>query len=397
MNEGIINQQWVDGQTFCRSFLRAQIHRGKNQSSSVNPTESDLTSAIMGFLSIGTDTKPTQVAHIAYCMVAVLIVLHFLYLFHSSYPPSTRPLNQVQNVSSIPTTRKPDFPRKIWQTSKTSPAGLNEGDRQAIQSWTKINQKWRYEIITQYSAESYVRDRFSHRKDIEEAFLDLQDPILRADLIRYLVLLGDGGIYSDIDTMSLKPIEDWIPGRYKGLANVVVGVEYDRLDGGRWVDWTLDLQFCTWAIMAKPNHPLMDLTVERVMGRLRKLALKQEKTLAGIKTSFNDVLDTTGPAIFTESVFEVLSRSTGTNFTHHNVTGLTKARLVDDILILPINAFGSGQGHSNSGSPDEESALVQHLFKGSWKDDHRMEESKPIEEKPDEGNESEKTEGDEFD
>ena len=40
------------------------------------------------------------------------------------------------------------------------------------------------------------------------------------------------------------------------------------------------------------------------------------------------------------------------------------------VLILPINAFGSGQGHSKSGSPDENTALVQHLFKGSWKADH---------------------------
>lgn len=40
------------------------------------------------------------------------------------------------------------------------------------------------------------------------------------------------------------------------------------------------------------------------------------------------------------------------------------------VLILPINAFGSGQMHSKSGSPDEDTALVQHLFKGSWKLDH---------------------------
>ena len=46
------------------------------------------------------------------------------------------------------------------------------------------------------------------------------------------------------------------------------------------------------------------------------------------------------------------------------------------VLILPINAFGSGQAHSNSGSPDEDTALVQHLFKGSWKADHPHKEAK---------------------
>lgn len=43
------------------------------------------------------------------------------------------------------------------------------------------------------------------------------------------------------------------------------------------------------------------------------------------------------------------------------------------VLILPINAFGSGQMHSKSGDPDENTALVQHHFKGSWKADHPFE------------------------
>ena len=69
------------------------------------------------------------------------------------------------------------------------PGGLEEDDRRAIQSWVKLNQKHRYEILTQHSAESYIRTTFPHRYDIEETFMDLHDPILRADFIRYLVLL----------------------------------------------------------------------------------------------------------------------------------------------------------------------------------------------------------------
>lgn len=108
-------------------------------------------------------------------------------------------------------------------------------DRSSIQSWVKIYQKHRQEILTQYSysAESYVKDRFSHRPDIEEAFVDLQDSILRADLIRYLVLLGGDGVYGDVDTTSLILIEDWVPSAYVNKVNLSVGVEYDKLHGGR--------------------------------------------------------------------------------------------------------------------------------------------------------------------
>ena len=228
--------------------------------------------------------------------------------------------------------------------------------------------------MTQHSAESYVRERFAGDPEISETFVNLQDPILRADMIRYLVLLGDGGLYTDLNTKSLKPIDDWIPSQYRDETNVVIGIEYDSLREHRWVDWTLDLQFSTWTILAKAKHPLLEYIAQEVIKGLNKLALKNGKTLSAIDPSREEVLDTTGPAFFTRAVFEFLSRSTESQYTWENITGLQEPRPVGDILIFPITAFGSGQTHSNAGEPDEEQALVEHLFKGSWKTDHVWEE-----------------------
>ncbi|MCJ1338470.1 hypothetical protein MMC09_003758 [Bachmanniomyces sp. S44760] len=312
-----------------------------------------------------------------YCLLSTVLIIHFFYqaqsgTFNNSIEDQQSQWPMSQTIHNI-ALDKTEFPRKIWQTSKTSVAGLDHNDRMAIMSWTKMNQKWRYEIITQYTAESYVWEKFRHRPDIIEAFTDLQDPILRADLVRYLVLLSDGGIYSDIDTKALKPIEDWIPFEYKSETNIVVGIEYDSLGGMRWVDWTLDLQFTTWSILAKPGHPLLELTIEKVINKLRRLATKQDRTLSELHPDHHEVLDTTGPALFTEAIFSYISHSTGTNFTHMNVTGLLSPKLFSDILILPITAFGNSQSHSNAGSEEEDEALVRHLFKGSWKGDHLME------------------------
>lgn len=88
----------------------------------------------------------------------------------------------------------PEFPRKIWQTAKISAAGLEEAERKAIQTWVKLNQKHHYEVVTKHSAESYVLEKFSHRPDIAETFLDLEDNMMRADLVKYLTLSGDDGI-----------------------------------------------------------------------------------------------------------------------------------------------------------------------------------------------------------
>ena len=327
-----------------------------------------------------------------YCFLSTLFCFRFIHLAkQNSLICELSTQHSEQNDSTI----SPAFPRKIWQTSKTGPIGIEGDDRKAVQSWMKLNQKHRYEILTDFSAESYIRDRFSHRSDIQETYQDLEDPILRADFIRYLVLLGDGGVYSDMDTKCLIPIEDWVPSKYRDKVNLVIGVEYDRLGHDRWVDWSLDLQFTNWAMLAKPGHLVVEITVDRVIQGLRKLALKQETTISGIKPSFREVLDTTGPAMFTEAIFEGLSFATGTNFTWHNVSGLTSARLVSDVLILPINAFGSGQSHSNSGSPDGETALVQHLFKGSWKVAHPLNGGKEAEERAKKAEEEAKAQGEE--
>lgn len=141
------------------------------------------------------DPKPNKLLFI-YCIISTLFCFRFISLAkHNTQTCEPTFESATPNIS----TPSHQFPRKIWQTSKNGPAGLDSEDRHPIQSWVKINQKHRYEILTAHTAESYVRDTFSHRQDIVETFTDLQDPILRADLIRYLVLLGDGGVYSDID------------------------------------------------------------------------------------------------------------------------------------------------------------------------------------------------------
>jgi alpha 1,6-mannosyltransferase len=44
-------------------------------------------------------------------------------------------------------------------------------------------------------------------------------------------------------------------------------------------------------------------------------------------------------------------------------------RLYGDILVLPIDAFSSGVGHSGAvASPGDKVVLVTHNFQGSWRE-----------------------------
>ena len=276
------------------------------------------------------------------------------------------------NLSSI--AHPNGFPRRIWQTAKTSAAGLGDNERKSIQTWVTKNQKHRYEVMTKHSVETYIYEHYADKPEIAETVLDLQDNMMRADLAKYLTLSAEGGVYCDLDTVLKKPIDTWVPEEFHGKANLVVGVEYDVLDGNRWADWTLDLQFASWAILAKPHHQAFDIALHSAVTRLKKIGAEQSKTVGDMHASYKEVLDSTGPALFTRSVMETIAIQTQTDFTWKNITGMTEPTLFGDVLILPINAFGSGQAHSHSGPGDGDDVLVNHLFAGSWKGDHPFKE-----------------------
>lgn len=64
-----------------------------------------------------------------------------------------------------------------------------------------------------------------------------------------------------------------------------------------------------------------------------------------------------------------ISEATGTVIDYRNFTGMIQPRLFGDVLILPIDGFGTGQPHSNARQDDGGDAYIRHMFKGSWKHD----------------------------
>lgn len=68
-------------------------------------------------------------------------------------------------------------------------------------------------------------------------------------------------------------------------------------------------------------------------------------------------------------MFESLSEHSGRDneVLRDEVADITDPYQIGDVLILPINAFGSGQLHSGSKKPEECDPFVVHSFAGSWR------------------------------
>ena len=253
-------------------------------------------------------------------------------------------------------------------------AEISEEDREHLKTWSELNPEYRHEVLTDEMMEDYVKEHFhvSH-PEIESVYFDVKDSILRSDLIRYLILLAEGGVYNDLDVGCEKPIKSWVPPQYEESAGTLLGIEVDNKFGpdGRTFQGGQDLfQLVNWTIMSKPNQPFMWFLVRRVLKNINDLAASQNKQISALEYSIQDVLDVTGPGALTKVFFDYASDITDTNITYRNFTKMTKPRMIGEVVILPIQAFGGGHQVEWAGMKKDGSELVHHYFAGSWKTDH---------------------------
>lgn len=251
------------------------------------------------------------------------------------------------------------FPRKIWQTSGEE--GRTKYAKQ-IDTWKNIR-GFEHEMLSDDAATDFVHTHFSHRPSIVRFWNELSTVVLRADLLRYLVMLSEGGVYSDVDTSCLVHPDQWIPiDQGAQTINAIIGLEYDDTTYKLFVR---PISFCQWTLMAKPNHPIFHNAVQRVISNLEFIARRQRTTLDTIKPDKADVLAATGPGMITDVVMQTL-RDQGHDVSWETFHNMTEAKVFGDVLILPINGFAGAQKHSHAGNPAYGTRLVTHHFGRSW-------------------------------
>lgn len=261
----------------------------------------------------------------------------------------------------------PLIPKKIWQNMFShliDPQELKE-----TPTWLAKNPDYAYKLVGLPGADEILAKYYDDDSDIKNTFNRLRNTGIKSDLLRYMLLYNEGGVYTDIDTVALKPIDKWVPEKYRDQVRVLIGLEFDQGDGGGWVDIFHEVQFCQWTIAAAPGHPLLKNMLEHGLKRLHEVVKDTNQTIETFKPKSVDVLTSTGPAAWTDVVFKELQKIEPELTTLRNLSGMTSPRLFNDIMILPIDAFGVGQPHSKSTNDGTipKAALSKHLFRGSWR------------------------------
>lgn len=299
---------------------------------------------------------------------AVIAIVLFL-LFVSGNTKAITP--------SIFESKPKHFPRKIWQTWKVDPLKFEERDHNVAQSWIAKNPDYRYEVLTDQNDMAYVETHFGpdglNRPDIVYVYRELTARIIKADLLRYMIMYIEGGLYTDIDVEALRPVNQFIPPRWKEKdVDMVVGIEIDQPEfAAHPVLGSKCKSFCQWTFMCKPKLPVMLKLIENIIVWLRGVALQQGVPISEVKLDFDQVISGTGPSAFTNAILDDIEKRTGQKVSWDEFHNMQESNLVGGVLVLTVEAFAAGQGHSDSGSHDTKQALVKHHYHASgWPTTH---------------------------
>jgi mannosyltransferase OCH1-like enzyme len=114
---------------------------------------------------------------------------------------------------------KQSIPRIIHQSWKTDQLPWRWKNTMAsVKRW---HPDWEYRLWTDEKADAYVREQ---HPDFYPIYAGFSRGIMRADVMRYILMYDQGGMYCDLDYEFIRPYN-------YGKSNLVLGCEFDRAFG----------------------------------------------------------------------------------------------------------------------------------------------------------------------
>jgi hypothetical protein len=162
----------------------------------------------------------------------------------------------------------PKVIHQTWRTKDVPPVFRREW----AESWRRLNPAWEYVFWTDEDIFAFIRDRFPEFIPVFESY---DQAIKRVDAWRYLLLKEVGGVYADLDSACLQPLDSWC-----GNGSLILGCQF----AGNWN--TTDQSVCNALMASSPHHPFWEGV---------------ERSLAG--SQGESVIHATGPAFLTGRVF----------------------------------------------------------------------------------------------
>jgi hypothetical protein len=166
------------------------------------------------------------------------------------------------------------IPKIIWQTSKEPFNQLPRYAKDAAETWKNLNPEYKYIYMDDDEAKSFILHEFG--EDWLEIFNSYPLGVMRGDLWRYMVVYIYGGVYADLDTLCINPIDTWINKK----EDLIICIDDDNKN------------YAQLAFAAKPNN----ITIKNVLD-----LIKEKSKNINIKDK-DFVPNTTGVYIWSKAI-----------------------------------------------------------------------------------------------
>ncbi|KAJ5682973.1 hypothetical protein N7462_006138 [Penicillium macrosclerotiorum] len=303
--------------------------------------------------------------------------------------------------------------RRLWQILLGQDPSVGRG--QDSLRFEESNSEWKYSLVTSEWAEEFVTVTLASIPGLSTLYHSYPHNVLRADLLRYLILWYFGGYYADTDIFPATSINE-CPSLQESVFNtknpeisLVVGIEIDEPFASpqkmRDWHWVRSYSFIQYTMFAPRRFsPLLREVIVRVLSHTKR-HIDESNIFLGARYNELTTLEITGPGVFTDAILDILSETLPTE--HPLVVqSLAADRDLGDLVspsgrplsrvtwapfyrlkkplcveaseaepgkqlgglcVLPVNAWGNGQRHSGSEGFGSDHACVNHRFGGTWK------------------------------
>jgi mannosyltransferase OCH1-like enzyme len=95
------------------------------------------------------------------------------------------------------------IPKNIFQTHECNYEDLPENFKQTSMSWKNLNPGWEYIYHNKEQRTKFILENYSHLYN----YFSSVSGIIQADVWRYCIVLKYGGVYADMDSVCIKPLD----------------------------------------------------------------------------------------------------------------------------------------------------------------------------------------------
>jgi len=145
--------------------------------------------------------------------------------------------------------KKELIPKLIFQTNKMKWEDIPDSQKKAIQSHIDLNPDYKYRYFDQEQVIELIRENFGDEaEEVEQTYLCFKPGSFKGDVFRVIVLYLFGGVYFDVDMVSLKPMDQVID--RENFSFVISRTEGDKrgYSGG--------------FLASKPKHPILRIYLD---------------------------------------------------------------------------------------------------------------------------------------